>query len=229
MRRGGAIWGRSYDGSVLSHLGRGPTKRLTLALLGVAWAAAALVLLMASAAGMVLDRPFGDFSWDATTVLEGPAYIGFVSNVGAVAWALGCGACLVGALAIDGRARLPLACGGLLTAILLADDLFLIHEAYIERVGLPMVAEPIIYAGLGIAYFVTFGDFLRRHGIWLLPLAGALLAVSAGIDAAFEENAPFVVEDGTKLFGIVTWTSFFVSATVAELRSLGSAPPRADT
>ena len=203
-----------------SHLFAGSTKRFTLALLGVAWAAAALVLLMASAAGMVLDRPLGDFTMDPVTALEGPAYIGFVSSVGAAVWSVGCGACLVGALTLDGRARLPFGFGGLLTALLLADDLFLIHEAYIERVGLPMIAAPMIYAGLAIGYFVGFRDFIRRHGIWLLPIAGAFLAASAGVDTALEEDAPFVVEDGTKLFGIVTWTSFFVAATVGELRTL---------
>ena len=210
-----------------SHLFAGSTKRFTLALLGVAWAAAALVLLMASAAGMVLDRPLGDFTMDPVTALEGPAYIGFVSSVGAVGWSVGCGACLIGALTLDGRARLAFAFGGLLTALLLADDLFLIHEAYIERVGLPMIAAPMIYAGLATAYFVGFRDFLRRHGIWFLPMAGAFLAASAGVDAALEDDAPFVVEDGTKLLGIVTWTSFFVAATVAELRALVAGATRA--
>jgi hypothetical protein len=203
-----------------SHVFAGSTKRLTLALVGVGWAAAALVLLMASAAGMVLDRPLGDFTMDPVTALEGPAYIGFVSSVGAVGWSLGCGACLVGSLTIDGRARLAFLCGGLLTAVLLADDLFLIHEAYIEFIGLPPVAAPVAYAGLAIAYIVVFRDFLRAHGIWLLPLACALLAVSAAVDTSLEENAPFIVEDGTKLLGIVTWSSFFVAAAVSELRSL---------
>ena len=62
---------------------------------------------------------------------------------------------------------------------------------------------------------------------WFLPMAGAFLADSAGVDAALEDDAPFVVEDGTKLFGIVTWTSFFVAATVAELRALVAGATRA--
>ena len=203
----------------MGHSGERAVNRLTLLVVGSAWAAAAIVLLLASAAGMVLDRPFNDFSRDPVTVLEGPAYIGFVSSLGAVAWAVGCGACLVGALALSGRVRLALVCGGLLTAILMADDLLLVHEAYIEFVGLPMVAAPIIYAGLSIAFLVVFREFLRRHGLWLLLVACALFAVSAAIDFALDEDAPFIVEDGEKLFGIVTWSGFFVLATVQEIQA----------
>ena len=201
------------------HVFAGGTKRFTLALLGVAWAAAALVMLIASAAGMVLDRPLGDFTMDPVTALEGPAYIGFVSSVGAVGWSLGCGACLIGALTLEGRARLAFLCGGALTAILLADDLFLIHEAYIEFIGLPPEAAPLGYAALAIAYIVVFREFLRGHGVWLLLLAWALFAVSAAVDASLEEDAPFIVEDGAKLFGIATWSGFFVAAVVAEIRA----------
>ena len=202
-----------------SHLFAGSTRRFTLALLGVAWAAAALVMLVASAAGLVLDRPLGDFTMDPVTALEGPAYIGFVSSVGAVGWSLGCGACLIAALTLDGRARLAFVCGGLLTAILLADDLFLIHEVYVEIVGLPPESMPLAYAALAIAYIAFFRDVLRVHGVWLLLLALALFAVSAAVDTALEEDAPFIVEDGAKLFGIVTWSGFFVAAAVVELRA----------
>jgi len=193
--------------------------RYTLIGVGLAWAAAALILLVASAAGMVLDRPFNDFSRDPVTVLEGPAYIGFVSSLGAVAWAIGCGACLVGALALTGRVRLALICGGLLTAILMADDLLLVHEAYIEFVGLPMMAAPIIYAGLAIGFLVVFREFVRRHGLWILLVACALFAVSAALDVTLDEDSPFLIEDGSKLFGIVTWSSFFVLAAVGEIQA----------
>ena len=204
---------------MVSHPDDRSVGRFTLIVIGLAWAAAALVLLVASAAGIVLDRPFKDFSRDPVAVLEGPAYIGFVSSMGAVAWAIGCGACLVGALALTGRVRTALICGGLLTAILMADDLLLIHEAYIEIVGLPMMIAPIIYAGLAIGFLVVFREFVRRHGLWILLVACALFAVSAALDVALDEDSPFLIEDGSKLFGIVTWTSFFVLATVREIQT----------
>ncbi len=210
------------------HLGEQGSRRLTLALLGVAWAAAALVLLVTSAAGIVLDRSFGDFSRDAVVVLDGPAYVGFLSNVGAVAWSLGCGACLVAVLVLDGEPRRALACGGLLTAVLLADDVFLIHEGYLEgSLGLPTIVVPALYAALALAYIVVFRGFLRRHDLWLLLLAGGFLALSAVIDVWFEEDSRFLAEDGTKLVGIFTWTTFFVAATVIELRSSSTATPAA--
>ena len=92
----------------------------------------------------------------------------------------------------------------------MADDLLLIHEAYIEIVGLPMMTAPIIYAGLAIGFLVVFREFVRRHGLWILLVACALFALSAALDVALDEDSPFLIEDGSKLFGIVTWTSFFV-------------------
>ena len=135
-----------------SHLFAGSTKRFTLALLGVAWAAAALVLLMASAAGMVLDRPFGDFSrWIPSRSSRAPRTSASSRASAPSRWSLGCGACLVGALTLDGRARLALrlrrSADG---ASSWPTTCFSIHEAYIESVGLPMIAAPIIYAGLAI-------------------------------------------------------------------------------
>jgi hypothetical protein len=195
-----------------------------LAVLGLAYLATVVLMLLVSAAGHVLDRPVGDFTRDPTAVLEGPAYIGFVSSIGAVVWAVGATACLLAVLLLEGRTRSAFLWGGLLTAALLADDLFLLHETYYPQVGVPEKAVPLLYAVAIVAYAVVFRDFLRRHGLLLIPAAAALFAVSGLLDFTLDEEAPFLVEDGAKLLGIVTWTFFFTAAAVRELRGLRPAP-----
>jgi hypothetical protein len=187
--------------------------------LGVAYAATAGLLMVVSAAGAVLDRPIGDLTRDPSAVLDGPAYIGFVSNVGIVVWTLGASACLLAALVLEGPIRWPFVWGGLLTAWLLADDLFLLHESYFNQVHLPEQAAPVIYTVAIVAYAYVYRDFLRRHGLWLLPTAFVFFAISGALDVTLDADSPFLIEDGAKLFGIVTWTVFFTLAAVRELRS----------
>jgi hypothetical protein len=182
--------------------------------------------MVVSAAGAVLDRPIGDLTRDPSAVLDGPAYIGFVSNVGIVVWTLGASACLLAALVLEGPIRWPFVWGGLLTAWLLADDLFLLHESYFNQVHLPEQAAPVIYTVAIVAYGYVYRDFLRRHGVWLLPIAFGLFAISGALDVTLDADSPFLIEDGAKLFGIVTWTVFFTLAAVRELR-VGTRPAEA--
>jgi hypothetical protein len=194
--------------------------------LGGAYVLTAGLLMVVAAAGAVLDRPIGDLTRDPAAVLDGPAYIGFVSNVGIVVWTLGASACLLAALVLEGPIRWPFVWGGLLTAWLLADDLFLLHESYFIQVHLPEQAAPVIYTAAIVAYGYVFRDFLRRHGLWLLPTAFVLFAISGALDVTLDADSPFLIEDGAKLFGIVTWTVFFTLAAVRELRT-GTQPAEA--
>lgn len=194
--------------------------------LGGAYLVTLGLLMVVSAAGAVLDRPIGDFTRDPTAVLDGPAYIGFVSGVGIVVWTLGASACLLAALVLQGPIRWPFVWGGLLTAWLLADDLFLLHESYFNTVGLPEQAAPVIYTVAIVVYGYVYRDFLRRHGLWLLPIAFVLFAISGMLDVTLDADSPFLIEDGAKLLGIVTWTVFFTLAAVTELRR-GARPAEA--
>ena len=139
-------------------------------------------------------------------------------------WAAGATSCLVAALALAPH-RVAFAVGAVLTAALMLDDLFLLHEEYYPRVGVPEGATPAVYACAVVAYVVAFRGFLSMHGLLMLPLAFGFFAISASLDAALEEASPFLVEDGAKLAGIATWTAVFLTAAVTELRPRQGASP----
>jgi len=194
-----------------------------LLVLAVGWLVALALIALIAVAAHALDRPVGDLTRDPVAVLDGPAYIGVLSNIGAVVWAVGLSACLI-AVIVHGFDRWsPFLWGGLLTGLLLADDLFLLHEAYYPSVGIPEKGYPILYAAAFVAYLVVFRGFLASNAGWLLLLAAALFAASALLDLALDEDAPFLIEDGFKLLGIVAWTVLFLMAAIKELRPPTSA------
>ncbi|MGH2381895.1 MAG: hypothetical protein ACRDG7_11840 [Candidatus Limnocylindria bacterium] len=162
---------------------------------------------------------------DPTTVLDGPFYVGALSNLGNVLWAAAATVCLLTALAlrslIDAGWRRFMFVSGLFTAVLLLDDLFLVHDEILPR-----------YAGIsgelyGIAYVVGMLAYLGgfRHRIaqtnWPILLAalvcfGISTVVDLGSSRLSEMAAPSIVilvEDGTKLLGIGTWLAYFVSVS----------------
>ena len=185
------------------------------------WVGTALVLLGAIAVGRYLERPFSDFSRDPLAILGGPVYIGFVSQLGIAVWAVGCGACLVGALTLRGDLRRALVHGGVLTAVLMVDDMVQVHESYRDVGAIPLAQ--IGYAALAVLFLCTSARAFHRRLLWLY-LAAAFFGVSAALDVALDADSPLFVEDGSKLFGVVTWSCFFVGVTVDALRAPSTVP-----
>jgi hypothetical protein len=183
----------------------------------------ALLLVAAVAAGSrVVDRPVSYFTREPADALHAPAYVGALSNLGALLWAIGATASLLTWLVLSRSARSPLLWGGLLTALLLADDFFQLHDDYYPSLGIPQRGANAAYFLLTVVYLVVFRDWLRARSGWMLLLAFGLLGLSAALDSAFRDQD--AVEDATKLLGIVTWATFFVLTSLDELRrALGSA------
>jgi hypothetical protein len=193
----------------------GAGNRHLLRVVAAAWMAAGAVLIAVAVASVVLDRSTGHFTRDAVNVLETSLSIGFVSTLGAIVWSVAATACLLVAVIVEGQTRQVFVWGGILTAALLVDDAFLLHEAYAQETGNSEKHVLLVYPVAMAAYVVRFRWFLRRHGLVLLPLALAWFGVSAVLDVS--EPGPFLLEDGAKLFGIVTWALFFLWAAVREL------------
>jgi hypothetical protein len=190
--------------------------RHLLRFVAATWTAVGAVLIAVAVASVVLDRSTGDFTRDAVNVLETSVYVGAVSTLGAIVWAIAATACLLAAVLVRDETRRVFVWGGILTAMLLVDDAFLLHEAYAQETGNSekhvLVLHPIAMA----VYVVRFRWFLRRHGLLVLPLALTWFGLSAVLDIS--EPGPFLLEDGAKLFGIVTWALFFLWAAGRELR-----------
>lgn len=175
------------------------------------------VLLATFLTSRVVDHSLEELSQDPTETLDAPAYIGVLSTLGLVAWSIGLGACVLGWIGTGRSVRSPFLWGGVLTLAALADDGFRLHESYYPTVGVGEKLVAVLYAAAGVAYVWRFRHFIRRHGAVLLAAAIALLALSLSTDQLFEEEAPWLTEEGAKFLGIVAWALYFCRACLAEL------------
>lgn len=181
---------------------------------------------------------------DPTVLLRDPLAMadlhplsGFASNLGVLIWTGAAAVSVFGALQLrdegaDHRAIAFLAGGGLLSAMLLVDDLFMVHEELAGRyLG---AAESVVLAAQALAVGVYLVVFRRRlaRSAWLpLLLAFAFFGGSVGVDLVLEDldawrravgRWHYLVEDGAKFLGIVGWAAYFWLETRASLLTIRS-------
>lgn len=160
-------------------------------------------------------------------VLGGPAYVGLLSNLGAVVWALPTAVCFLAATLFQDRRRWMFGAAAVLSLLLLADDLFLLHDAVFPLIG---IRERIVQ----LLYFALIGallaGFWRRMGAAVTALvivAVGFWGMSALLDRSFNAsplNLDQLTEDGLKFMGIVLWAGAWLILARREL----SHNPRAD-
>lgn len=183
--------------------------------------ATALVSLAVQGLAGLRGVGFEDFSKDPAQHLDGEFFTGWYHYLVVLVWQVPATTALVGSYVLHriGRAAPArmLLVAGVLTAAMVLDDLFLLHDAVYRNLGVPQVA---VYAGYGLATVAFAWAYRARLGAGVLLLAGTLVcwALSAGIDVLLREDAPYVVEDGAKAAGVVLWTLLVVPLAVGELR-----------
>jgi len=112
-----------------------------------------------------------------------------------------------------------------LTSIITADDLFMLHESLLKvYCGL---AEVHSYAGY-VLFFVVGGVVFRKQLLqteyFLLGIVFGLWGLSVAVDMAshsieglIDDNYRIMIEDGSKFLGIVTWSSYFTRVCYRKL------------
>ncbi|WP_347158137.1 hypothetical protein [Pontibacter chitinilyticus] len=104
-------------------------------------------------------------------------------------------------------------CAGLLSALLLFDDFFLLHEAFIPRyLGIKehvvLAAYPILILSF-LGYFRT--TILSSSYLVLLSSLGFLgLSILVDVVAPYENELEYLIEEGFKFLGIAGWCYYFV-------------------
>ncbi|MEZ5987791.1 MAG: hypothetical protein R3F30_01425 [Planctomycetota bacterium] len=174
--------------------------------------------------------PVGDLTRDPVALFAGRVYVGFVSQLGLFMWAATVAVCLFtaritrGRPGLEGRRRF-LVVSALLTAYLLVDDAFLLHEEVYPRLGIPEKLVYGSYIGLVLLWLVRSRAVILATEFVLLVLSLACFATSVAIDA-FEPPLPgfFLWEDGFKVCGILFWLAYFVRVAAATARADGSGP-----
>ena len=153
--------------------------------------------------------------------LEGyhPLKTGILSNVGVLLWCATAAICLFSSrvafnngASVDGRF---LAGSAILTSYLLFDDFFMFHETLArEFFGIEENGAHLITVSLSVIYGLVFLRTILRTEYLIFGLALTFLAASLGIDALLSLHEQwgewsFLLEDGLKFLGIVTWLYYF--------------------
>lgn len=217
-----AAWPKSTAGDTRKVFGR-PNLR-------VGWRTAAFVLSASTVlVGSILvlhyagGIPVGVLTQDP--LFQRPVYVGLLSQAGILLWAAAAAVSLMAAAVLsqqdgqEGHARFFLA-GGLLSVLLCLDDAFLIHDSLLPSIG---VGEKVVY----LAYLIAILAFLfvfrtRILSTEFLILVAAFCFFALAIVGDLYGIRPinrFLLEDGSKVVGIVAWLAYFWSSAVTALRS----------
>lgn len=167
------------------------------------------------------------FTRDPTAILQASPFVGVLSNIGVLLWCAAAAICFFCAalLRCPGvRQEVPVffLASGLLTLLLLVDDLFRLHDFILPTYG--HIGQEAFYAGYSVLaglYLVRFRDLLLKTKCLILATALGALGLSVMVDVLPETLLPwhFLVEDGLKLLGIVGWAGYWVGTGFQAVRS----------
>ncbi|SDR86598.1 hypothetical protein SAMN05216421_0473 [Halopseudomonas xinjiangensis] len=189
-------------------------------ILSISFVLLALVVLVSVA----MSIPPGDLTRDPTAVAGVRIYIGFLSQVGIFFWSTTATLCLFVALVIPGRAQTRRIRGffvaaGALTLMLGLDDVFLLHEHLFPFLGVNELVVLGVYGLCTVAFLLYFHKIILNSEFLLLTMALVFFGASVVIDVLdIEWIDPYLLEDGAKLIGLVSWTGYFFRTALAAVQ-----------
>jgi len=151
---------------------------------------------------------------DPVAVLNGKPFTGFLSNIGILVWAFTVAVIFYSTLILQMQQNkneiLFLLSSGIITSILLLDDLFMIHEMVAPYyLKIPEHITYLIYGLLISTYLIlSIKKILRTNYIFLM-MAMFFLGASLITDIFEVEGDWLLLEDGLKFLGIVSWFIYF--------------------
>jgi hypothetical protein len=194
-----------------------------------AWAPALVALFLLPAGARATGYPLSFFTRDVFSLAEIPVYAGLLSNAGILLWCSTAAISLFTALVIAhaSEARRFFLGFGLLSVLLMMDDFFMLHEWIVPRfLGLPEYVASGAYGLVTAALLIAARREIRLREPALLGVALVLFAASVTMDVLERPPAPawhYLIEEGFKLLGVVTWFVYFARACVSEARGRSSA------
>lgn len=194
------------------------------------WLPILIVLGITKLFSVATDIPLRQFMLDPTEFMRAPFYTGILANLGVLLWAATASICLFIAMFLPqlvGKAwRDFFLVSGLLTLLLLLDDLLRIHdEIFPVHLGIKGDILGIGYVFLIALYLFRYRTLIFQYPYTFLIMALGLFAISVAIDVApavlkhrFSVADLLLFEDGAKLLGIANWLAYFAHLTAAVLR-----------
>jgi len=161
------------------------------------------------------NMPVGSYTRDPAALVNAHPLIGLISNIGVLFWCATAAICFFASVihSKKGSARIArfFLFSGLLTSVLLLDDLFMLHDFILPQYL--HIDEHFIYLGysaLVITCLIKFRSVISQTEYIVLFIACGFFGLSIICDLVLpQKGMVYLVEDGFKVFGIVTWFVFF--------------------
>lgn len=194
-------------------------------LLIIIFAATLVVLSIVILAGLQYNIQLNHFTKDPVQIMNAPFYTGLFSNIGILLWCASVVICFFVRPFLPKNdenkpARIFLFFSGLVTMLLMTDDLFLLHEEVFPiYLGVPEKGVFVIYSNILLLYALLFRETIFKTDFIILGLAFFLIGGST-----FVKRIPMPIpedtflEDAVKLFGIICWFTYFLRLGFKELK-----------
>jgi hypothetical protein len=179
-----------------------------------------------------MEIPISFFTCDPASTVEIDPLTGMVSNIGILMWTAAAAVCLFcWALLrkVPDKARFSkfVLFSGIMTLILVLDDLFLLHEDIFPcHLGIPQKFVLLGYMGLILVGIVVFGRTILGTDYLLLLIALVFFGLSVFVDVFDHEidaligGWRYLFEDGFKFLGIVGWLGYYWRTCFTGIRDL---------
>jgi hypothetical protein len=156
------------------------------------------------------------FTVDAFVLGNLPFYAGILSNVGILLWCATAAICFFSAAVLKGNNRMRdlrffLFMSGILTSLLLFDDLFQMHRIFYPKLfHLATILVYGVYGLFALWYLIHFTKQILETEFLLLVFALTFLVLAVTFDTLhFLPRGSTAFSDGLKLLGIVSWFTYF--------------------
>ena len=177
-----------------------------------------------------LDIPFSHLTIDPVVELGGDAFTGLLSNFGVIMWCFTAAVCLFTAFVFSKDPsrnfdRNFFLMSFAITTLLLIDDLFLLHDIVLPQYGFRERYLYITYGILVVVYLLLFYKKFLATPYFLLIIAFGFFSLSLFTDWIVRHvNIPehYIIEDGSKFIGIVTWGIYFTYVGYCGLKPVQS-------
>lgn len=105
-----------------------------------------------------------------------------------------------------------------LTLLLLLDDAFLLHESVFPSFGIPEKLVYFTYMCAVAFYLTVFYKIIFRTEFIYLTLSFLFLGLSIALDVIVPDtSSDYLLEDGLKFLGLVSWMLYFWSVARCEI------------
>ncbi|MDJ1171652.1 hypothetical protein PMG71_19655 [Roseofilum sp. BLCC_M154] len=163
-----------------------------------------------------------------------PFYTGALSNIGILFWCAAttvCWFCFALLLELKAKQKLQIffLASGALTALLLFDDLFVLHSiGFPQYLKIPEGSIVFIYLGIVIVYLTIFHRIILSTENISFTFALIFFLLSILLDKEvfplpdrwFDNGNNLLLEDGFKILGIVSWFYYFVQLGITEIKKV---------